>query len=253
MGAGLLTTLLFTLPPLLDIRGVRPILILRRAVEANDDPFAARLVRKLQSNLAQIGASDPDPCRAWCCWRPACRTRRAVAWSSAVALAVILLVLLGMSCADAVVAAKVFLRRTRLHLPSSLRHGLANLYRPGNPSAALLAALGLGVMQIMAVYFVQQTVVREMQISTAANLPNMFLIDIATHEVDGVRTLLTQQPSVQGTPEMIPVVSARLTAVNGTAAAAAIEDAEHVRRAGMMRDVNLTWPPTRMRRRRGTR
>ena len=33
IGAGLFTTLLFTLPPLLDIRGVRPILILRRAVE----------------------------------------------------------------------------------------------------------------------------------------------------------------------------------------------------------------------------
>ena len=31
--AGLLTTLLFTLPPLLDIRNVRPILIFRRAVE----------------------------------------------------------------------------------------------------------------------------------------------------------------------------------------------------------------------------
>ena len=30
LGAGVLTTLLFTLPPLLDIRGVRPILILRR-------------------------------------------------------------------------------------------------------------------------------------------------------------------------------------------------------------------------------
>ena len=40
---GLLTTLLFTLPPLLDIRNVRPILILRRNVEASDDPFAERL------------------------------------------------------------------------------------------------------------------------------------------------------------------------------------------------------------------
>ena len=37
LGAGMLTTLLFTLPPLLDIRGVRPILILRRAVDELDD------------------------------------------------------------------------------------------------------------------------------------------------------------------------------------------------------------------------
>ena len=57
IGAGLITTLLFTLPPLLDIRGIRPILILRRAVEANDDPFFARMVRKFQNNIAQIGAA----------------------------------------------------------------------------------------------------------------------------------------------------------------------------------------------------
>ena len=55
------------------------------------------------------------------------------------------------------------LDRVRLRLPSSsLRHGLANLYRPGNPSAALLAALGLGVMQITTVFLVQQAVVREL-------------------------------------------------------------------------------------------
>jgi putative ABC transport system permease protein len=39
LGAGVLTTLLFTLPPLLDIRNVRPILILRRAVEDSEDPL----------------------------------------------------------------------------------------------------------------------------------------------------------------------------------------------------------------------
>ena len=33
LGTGLLTTLLFCLPPLLDVRGVRPVLVLRRLVE----------------------------------------------------------------------------------------------------------------------------------------------------------------------------------------------------------------------------
>ena len=35
---------------------------------------------------------------------------------------------------------RLLLDRTRLALPSTLRHGLANLYRPGNQSAAVLAA-----------------------------------------------------------------------------------------------------------------
>src|SRR5947209_5510112 len=47
LGAGVLITLLFTLPPLLDIRGVRPILILRRAVEENDDPFVSAVIKKI--------------------------------------------------------------------------------------------------------------------------------------------------------------------------------------------------------------
>ena len=87
---------------------------------------------------------------------------------------------------------------------------LANLYRPGNPSAALLAALGLGVMQIAAVSMVQRSIVGEMQATTAAKLPNLFLIDISTDEVAGVRSLLATQPAVQGTPEIAPVISARI-------------------------------------------
>ncbi|MDE1155488.1 MAG: ABC transporter permease, partial [Acidobacteriaceae bacterium] len=55
--AGLLTTLLFTLPPLLDIRGVRPIMILRRHVEGSEDPFAARMRGKLKSSGAQLVAT----------------------------------------------------------------------------------------------------------------------------------------------------------------------------------------------------
>jgi len=50
---------------------------------------------------------------------------------------------------------RAFLARTRLHLRSSIRHGLANLYRPGNQSAAVLASLGVGVMLILTVFLMQ--------------------------------------------------------------------------------------------------
>jgi putative ABC transport system permease protein len=213
IGAGLITTLLFTLPPLLDIRGIRPILILRRAVDAGDDPFVARLLRKLRGNLAQIGATILILVGLIFLASGVAGSIKGGLFFS-VALALILLILLGMS-ALTLFLLRMFLRGTRLHLPSSVRHGLANLYRPGNPSAALLAALGLGVMLIMTVYFVQQTVVRELHISVAGNLPNMFLVDIASNEVDGVRALLKQQPDVHGEPELIPVVSSRLVSVNG--------------------------------------
>ncbi len=239
LGAGLLTTLLFTLPPLLDIRGVRPILILRRAVEVTDDPFSTRLMRKLRSSAAQLVAVALI--LAGLTFLAArVSDSREVGGYFAGGLVVVLLVLLAMS-ALTLYLLRVFLRRTRLALPSSLRHGLSNLYRPGNPSAALLAALGLGVMQIVTVYIAQRSVVQEMQISTAANLPNIFLIDIASDEVAGVRTLLSQQPGVRGTPEIIPVVSSRLLAIDGVPSSQL--KLQHMPRRALQ-SLNLTWPPT---------
>ena len=239
LSTGLLSTLLFTLPPMLDIRGVRPLLVLRRNVEAEDDPFAARLVRKLQRSGVQFAAIviillSLGGLAYWVSDSPK------VGAIFTVGLALVLLVLLGMS-ALLLWLLKIFLQGTRLRLPSVLRHGLANLYRPGNPSAALLAALGLGVMQITAVYLTQRAVVGQVAVLAANNLPNMFLIDIAPREVDGLRTLLMQQPGVRGTPELLPVVSGRVTALNGTPIAK-LKD-EHLPRRSL-NSVSLTSPPT---------
>ncbi len=132
-------------------------------------------------------------------------------------LVAVLAVLLA-ACAALLAALRSFLGKTRLHLPSAIRHGLANLYRPGNPSAALLAAVGLGVMQIMSVFLVQHAVVRELHLSSAPNLPNVFLVDITPKEIDGVRRLLKSQPSVTAEPELLPVVSSRIIAIDGVPA-----------------------------------
>ena len=85
---------------------------------------------------------------------------------------------------------RAILNRVRLHLPSSLRHGLANLYRPGNQSAAVLAALGTGVMLILAVYLMQASLLREIRETASPTLPNVFLIDVTTDEVARCEGLL---------------------------------------------------------------
>ena len=239
LGAGLLTTLLFTLPPLLDIRGVRPILILRRGVETSDDPFSTRLLRKLRGSGAQVLASILI-IAGLALLATRVSDSRQVGGYFAAGLVVVLLILLG-TAALTLYLLRLFLARTRLHLPSSLRHGLANLYRPGNPSAALLAALGLGVMQIVTVYIAQRAVVNEMEVSTAQNLPNIFLIDIATNEVAGIRTLLAHQGGVRGEPEIIPVVNSRLLSVDGVPAAQL--KLQHMPRRALQ-SLNLTWAPT---------
>jgi putative ABC transport system permease protein len=236
LAVGILTTLLFTLPPLLDIRGVRPILILRRAVEDTDDPFVAGIWRKITKNVAQIGAAVLV-LAGLAAIATTLSDSLVVGQVFSVGLVLVLGVLL---CASAAVLAglRFFLSKTRLHLPSAVRHGLANLYRPGNPSAALLAALGMGVMQIMTVYLVQKAVVSELHISAAPNLPNVFLIDITNGEVSGIRTLLKAQHSVTAEPELLPVVSSRVVDIDGVPANEAKLKNFPKR---MLRSISLTW------------
>jgi putative ABC transport system permease protein len=236
LAAGILTTLLFTLPPLLDIRGVRPILILRRAVDDTDDPFIAGIWRKITKNAAQIAAAVLI-LAGLAAIATTLSDSVVVGQVFSLGLVSVLAVLLAAS-ALVLAGLRFFLSKTRLHLPSSLRHGLANLYRPGNPSAALLAALGMGVMQIMTVYLVQRAVVSELHISSAPNLPNVFLIDITNNEVGGIRTLLKAQHSVTADPELLPVVSSRVIAIDGVPAEEAKLKNFPKR---MLRSISLTW------------
>ncbi len=215
--AGILTTLLFTLPPLLDIRGVRPSLILRRAVDEVDEPFAAGLLRRLRKNLAQIAAFLLILGGLSLIASRVSDSREVGKWFSLGLVAVLLVLLL--TSFLVLKALKFFLSRTRLALPSALRHGLANLYRPGNPSAALLAALGMGVMQIMLVFLMQHAVVQRLHIASDPNLPNIFLIDIANDEIENMRILLRSSGAVTAPPELLPVVTSRLTAIDGVPAA----------------------------------
>ena len=153
LGTGLLTTLLFCLPPLLDVRAVRPVLVLRRLVEPGPEGIR-RLVGAVVGAAAATGH---------CCGGGGGAGRHclgAIGFSQGgrrglrCMFTIALVVLLALA-AVALWTLRFLLDRVRLRLPSSLRHGLANLYRPGNQSAAVLAALGTGVMLILAVYLMQ--------------------------------------------------------------------------------------------------
>ena len=215
---GLLTTVLFTLPPLLDIRNVRPILILRRSVEetAGGNAVAGWWAKVWQSG-AQIVAGALILVGI-ALIATVLSDSKEVGRVFTLGLAGVLLVLL-LAAYVVLWALRVILRGTRASLHPVVRHGLANLYRPGNPSAALLAAVGLGVMQIASIFFLSRALVQDLNVSTAPSLPNVFLIDISPAEIDGVRALLKAQSAVRGAPEMLPVVASRILRVNDVPAA----------------------------------
>jgi putative ABC transport system permease protein len=212
LGTGLLTTLLFCLPPLLDVRKVRPVLVLRRLVEQGPTGirgwFAGWWARRLQLGLAAVVIAALGAI-AWALSDSA----KVGGWFAAI-FTIALIVLLVLA-AVALWTLRFLLNRVRLHLPSFLRHGLSNLYRPGNQSAAVMAALGTGVMLILAVYLMQSTLLRDLRETASPKLPNIFLIDVTTDEAAGVSEFFARQPGVTQTLELMPVVQGRFVSING--------------------------------------
>ncbi len=299
LAVGILTTLLFCLPPLLDVRSVRRLpccaeWLRREALEPGGRVRrgpgnvqrglwgATMLAGLVLLAIWMVGRVRHHP-HGWALgalavdvvcllavmfygwWGPKFRERK-LQWASiavivaglagiatalsdswligrwfAGSLAAILIVILGLS-AVTLRGLRAFLGKTRLHLPSSLRHGLANLYRPGNQSSAVLAALGTGVMLILAVFLMQSAVVREMHSEVAPGTPNIFLVDIAPEEVAGVKALLQKQLGVQGSLETIPFISSRMVSIDGVS----VEDLKvknYPKR--LLRSVSLTWADSR--------
>lgn len=235
LATGLLTTLLFCVPPLLDVRAIRPILVLRRLVEQGPTTarewFARWWSRRLQLGIAVLVVVALGAI-AW-----ALSDSVKVGGLFALLFSIALIVLLVLA-AVALRTMRFVLNRVRLHLPSSLRHGLANLYRPGNQSAAVLASLGTGVMLILAVYLMQSSLLREIRETASPKLPNLFLIDITPDEVDGVKAFFQHQPGVTQPLDLIAVVQGRFISLNGKSLDQVKE--QHFPRR-MLENAELSW------------
>jgi putative ABC transport system permease protein len=231
LAAGILITLLFTIPTLLTVRRVAPAAILRRYMRESETTgrgpsgiatsragFAGRWARRaarmrealivgalLFGGVAFVAVALVDAG-----WRQSLR----VGGYFLVAMAVSLLVLAA--------TAWVLLRLLRAtagaashRLSPALRHGLANIYRPGSQSQAVLIALGVGVMFTLSAYLVQRSMLTELRRSTPPGVSNVFLLDIPPRQTAAVFGMLRAQPGVEHAPEMLPTVMAHLEAVNG--------------------------------------
>jgi putative ABC transport system permease protein len=210
IGAGLLVAMLFTVPPLLAVRDVKPALIFRREMPEAKPPLRARL-RKLAPAagagaliLAGLGAMA-----AWLAGSP--KTGAWFAGGLAVALA-----LLGGVAWLLLRALRLALSHAPVRLPLWLRHGVANLYRPGNHAASILVALGVGVMFTLTVYLVQNSLLKEVMVAMPKGAPNVFLINITSRDAAAVREFLAARGEIEGRAELVPTVAARLERVGGT-------------------------------------
>ncbi len=206
-----LATLLFTLPPLLNIRRIRPSLILRREMAETKPAWRSRLLQARASILASIVIVLGI---AGIAMSFATGTQNDI-WKTGAYFAGALVVSLGVLSGIAWVLLRGLKIASRRALPTSIRHGIANLYRPGNHAQTVLVALGIGVMFTLTVYLVERGVIAQMSRTAPPGMPNVFLIDIAPQNRDAVQALLKQQNGIEGAPEFIGTVAAKLVDVDG--------------------------------------
>lgn len=207
LSLGILATLLFTAPPLMGIRNVRPSLVFRRnmpdaGIEARRRwpdriPVLAGIVLVLFAfSLIAVWLSGS--------WKMGGYFMGGLA-GSVIALSLIAAVLLG--------SMRIVVRAFNERLPTSFRHGFANLYRPGSQARAVLVALGVGVMFTASTYLLQNTVLLAVRSNGPGNTGNLFLLDI--HQTQEVENFIAKQPGVTGGLKLVGYIMAKMTGKNG--------------------------------------
>lgn len=216
MSLGVLATLLFTVPPLLGIRDVRPALVFRRNMQ---DANAQRRWRDhapgiLGGALILLGFGG---IAIWLSgsWKMGLYFVLGLAAGVALLAAVAVLLLWCM---------RRTVRALGTRLPAVLRHGFANLYRPGNQARAVLVALGVGVMFTLTTYLLQQTVLRQVRSEGTNGMGNVFLLDVRQ---SGITQFIEAQQGVSGPVQLVGYIVSRLVSRNGVPTARLSLSEEH--------------------------
>jgi putative ABC transport system permease protein len=119
----------------------------------------------------------------------------------------------------------------------SWRYGIASLRRRAAGTVWQVVALALGMAALLTLTVVRADLLTAWEGNLPADAPNRFLINIQPDQVEGVQQLLSEQLGAR--PEIFPMVRGRLVAINGrTIDATAYGDDDRARRL-VEREFNL--------------
>lgn len=216
--AGLLTLLGFTLPPLLQLKNVPPLRVLRRDLA----PLSLRRALDYGPGLLALLLLIAWQAQDW-------KLALVVSAGCAVSSLVLALVARGLMRV---------LSQFRSRVGLSWRFGLANVTRRSASSSVQVVALGLGIMVLLVLTVVRADLLQAWQKNLPPEAPNHFLINIQPNEVQGVEQFLQQQGLKQA--QIYPMVRGRLVKIGERAVSAADYTDQRAQRL-VEREFNLSW------------
>jgi putative ABC transport system permease protein len=99
----------------------------------------------------------------------------------------------------------------------TLRLALANLHRPGAPTASIALSLGLGITVLVAVALTQANMARQVTEQLPEQAPSYFFIDIQPNQIERFQQTVDAIPGVSKV-ERTPMVRGRVARINGVPA-----------------------------------
>lgn len=206
---GLWVALAFSLLPLLAVRRVSPLAVLRRPFEGDASPREpAQIVAALALGATVVVLAVLQ----------AGRVVPGLAFAAGIGLALLALWLAAFTLMR--VVRRFFPRR----LPYLWRQGLANLYRPANQTRTVVLALGFGAFLLGTLLLVQHNLLRDLRMGDGTVRPNVVFFDIQPDQREDVLARLR----AEGSParSVVPVVPMRIQSVKGKAVARVLGEAD---------------------------
>jgi len=223
LAVGLLVSVLFSVVPLLEIRNVKPSLLLRQDTSSMPrfDWVKWGVAAAVAASLVGVAA-----------WQAGSLAVGLVLSAGFVAIAFVLHL-----AGWALVRAVQPLRHARSF---ALRQAVLRVARPGNQTRIILLAVGLGTFFILGVRGLQANLLRDFALQMGEDAPDMFLMDIQPAQRDGVTALVDRENGADPAPKLIPVLRARIVGVRGRDVN--LESYEDVRgRGGISREFTITY------------
>ncbi|HJP59838.1 MAG TPA: ABC transporter permease, partial [Gemmatimonadaceae bacterium] len=197
--------LVFALRPLLALRNVSPLQTLRRDTDADvlrmrwSDAPRLLVDAALVLSVVAIALTRANT------------TSQAFSMSAATGVAIFAL---AVSAALLSWAARKGLRSG---WPYVVRQGVANLYRPGNQTRAVVLALGFGAFLVSTLYLVQHNILRRFTTAAAEARGNVVFFDVQQDQEAGVDSII--RANHYDVVQTAPVVTMRISAINGKSVA----------------------------------
>ena len=215
---GLVCLLAFALPPLIALRDISPMRVLRRDI-------AAGASAALTYGCAVAGTLGLLVWYAGNAWL--------TMWALIGAVGV---------CGGFAGMALVLLRGGRaagMQAGSGWRLALAGLQRRYRENVAQITIFGLAIMLLLVLLLIRTALIDEWRAQLPENAPNHFLMNVSEDEAPAVQAMLRQQAGYDG--HLFPMIRGRIVAVNGEDADA--WEAEHRRdmEERLRSERNLTW------------